>query len=185
MSRPICRLVAVLALAAAVTAGCTPAPGAPPDPFPPRPADIDIERVDPCATLTAEQRDALQVGVGRPGTAPVGGATTRACGWGSLDTPFDYSVQLIPQDAAGAVGSPEAVVGATEGYGTVQITDRVETFPLCEVLVDINDGELMRVQVQTVERQRGDGAPYPIDRVCEQAELVATEAVRNMRDQAG
>ena len=181
MSRPICRLVTVLALAAAVTAGCTPAPAAPLDPFPPRPADIDIERVDPCATLTAEQRDALQVGVGRPGTAPVGGATTRACGWGSLDTPFDYSVQLIPQDASEAVGTSNAVVGTAEGYGAVQITDQVASYPLCELLVDANEGQLMRVRARAVERRRADDSPYPIDEVCGQAGLLAAEVIRTLR----
>ena len=184
MPRSRSRSVVLAALVALVVAGCGAAPAGPPDPFPPRPADIDIERLDPCTLLSAEKRAELQVGAGQAGTAPVSGATTRACGWGSLDTPFDYSVQLIPQDAAAAVGASGAVVGTAEGYGTVQITDRRESYPLCEVLVDVNDGQLMRIQVRTVERERVTGEPYRIEETCSHARLAVGEVVRNAREQA-
>ncbi|ALE74046.1 hypothetical protein AD006_22975 [Pseudonocardia sp. EC080610-09] len=174
-------MIALMVATAATVAGCSSAPAAPPDPFPPRPAEIDIERLDPCALVGARARADLRVGTGRPATAVSSGTTTRACGWGSLDTPFDYSVQLIPQDAADAVGAPGAVVGTIAGYGTVRIVEREATYPLCEILVDVGEAQLMRIQVQTVERQRGSGAPYPVDQVCAQADAAATEALESAR----
>ncbi|MBC3191373.1 DUF3558 family protein [Pseudonocardia sp. C8] len=164
-----------------LVAGCGGPPPGPPDPFPPRPEVLDIERLEPCGLLSPQARAVFQVDEGRSGTAQLRGVTTRACGWGSLDTPFDYSVQLIPQDAAQAVGAAGTVLGSVEGYGTVRHTDREETFPLCEILVDVNEGQLLRIQVQTVERRRDNGAAYPIEQVCGQAELAAADAVRSAR----
>ncbi|MFP5072918.1 DUF3558 family protein [Pseudonocardia nantongensis] len=168
----------MLALAAAVTAGCTPAPAAPLDPFPPRPADIDIERVDPCATLSPELKRELQVGEGVAGTAPVDEMTTRACGWGNLLDGFNYTIQLIPQDAGRAVADPGTWVSTVAGFGTVTQTERADTFPLCQVLVDVNDGQTIRIQVQTTDEQT-DGAAYPVDEVCRRADRVAADAVQN------
>ena len=98
-----------------------------------------------------------------------------------MRTGYYYSVQLIPQDAAEAVGTPGAVVGVVEGYGTVQIADRVETFPLCEVLVDVNEGQLMRARAKSIIRE-GGRTPRPEDAVCRRAEDVARDAVNAARD---
>jgi hypothetical protein len=179
-SRPL-RMVAVMLAGVATAVGCSAAPAGPPDPFPPRPMEIDIERLDPCALVGPRARADLRVGTGRPATAVSRGVTTRACGWGSLDTPFDYSVQLIPQDAEEAVGVSGTVVGTVAGYGTVRIVEREDTYPLCEILVDVGDAQLMRIQVQAVERQRGSGAPYPVDQVCAQADTAVTEALQSAR----
>ena len=182
MPRSRSRSVVPSVLVALVVAGCGAAPPGPSDPFPSRPADIDIERLDPCALLSAEKRAELQVGAGQAGTAPVGGAMTRACGWLSIRTGYDYSVQFIPQNAADAVGAEGAVVDAVEGYGTVQVVDRVETYPLCEILIDVNEEQLVRVQVQTV-RHSADESPGPGGAACERGRTLAADVVRTAREQ--
>lgn len=184
MMRSLRHWVPAVVLVALALAGCSggSAPAAPPDPFPPRPAAIDIERIDPCATLTAQQLAPFGVGVEdeRAGTAPVGGVTSRACAWSNLEADFGYSVQLIPRDAAEAAGGPGTVVGAIEGYGTVQVTDRETTAPLCEIYVDVNDGQVFRIQARA-NAKRPDGSLPPIDEVCRRAEVVTAESLRTAR----
>lgn len=184
MTRSLRHWVPAVVLVALALAGCSggSAPAAPPDPFPPRPAAIDIERIDPCATLTAQQLAPFGVGVEdeRAGTAPVGGVTSRACAWANMESDYSHTVQLIPRDAAEAVGGSGTVVGAIEGYGTVRVTARETASPLCEIYVDVNDGQLMRIQVQAIA-VRPDGSSPPIDEVCQRAEVVVAEALRTAR----
>jgi hypothetical protein len=173
-SRPV---VALVLAVAAVVAGCSSAPAGPPDPFPPRPADIDIERLDPCALLGPERRVELQIGAGEPGTVQIDGTASRTCGWLSIPTGYDYSVQFIAQDAAAAAGAEGAVVGSVGGYGSVEVVARTDTYPLCEVLLDVHEGQLVRVQVQTV-RRGSPGAGDRTDAACERSRAVAGYVVQ-------
>ncbi|ALE74048.1 hypothetical protein AD006_22985 [Pseudonocardia sp. EC080610-09] len=173
-SRPV---VAVVLAVAAMVVGCSSGPAGPPDPFPPRPVDIAIERLDPCALLSDTTRSELQMGGARAGTAPVRGVSTQVCGWSSIRTGYDYSVQFLPQDAADAVGAPGTRVGVVEGYGSVRVIDRVGSYPLCEIVVDVGEARAIRARAAAITRET-DGSPRPADEVCRRAETVAADALR-------
>ncbi|MFP5023251.1 DUF3558 family protein [Pseudonocardia phyllosphaerae] len=171
-------LALVVPVVVAVVAGCGSVPAGPPDPFPPRPQAIDIERLDPCALLTPEQQEARNVGSGQAGSAVLDGATTRACSWVSIDSPLSYAAQLIPQSAVGASGEP----GTIDGYGSVRVADRVDTYPRCDVLLDVNDDQLIRIQVEAQTRPSpGDQRSYPVAEVCAAAEKTASDVLRSAR----
>ncbi|MEJ8279148.1 DUF3558 family protein [Pseudonocardia spirodelae] len=173
-------LVVVVVL---VLAGCSAGPVESAGPFPVRPQEIDVMRIDPCRTLTAEQLASRRLDEedARASRPVVGGAVTADCGWADLQTAdFGYGVQMIPQDAIEAVGSPKSTVGEIGGFGTVRITDRETTSPLCEVVVDATDGALMRIQVQAVGVDR-NGASPSIERTCAEAERLAADAIATTR----
>lgn len=184
MIYPKCVVPVVALLIAVAVVGCAgpSEPAAPPDPFPPRPQAIDIEQLDPCELLTAEQLAPLGLGSedSRSGTPQVSGLPTRACDWWNLQSDFGQSIQLIPLDAEQVVGSSGAEVGSIDGYGTVRITDRETNSPLCEIYVDVNDGQVVRIQARATA-QTPDGAPLSAEATCQRAEGVAQEALRTAR----
>ncbi|MEU6697304.1 DUF3558 family protein [Pseudonocardia sp. NPDC046786] len=173
----------ILVVAGAVLAGCSGAAEGAPDPFPPRPQPIEVMTIDPCRVLTPEQ-------LASRGLTPedshyaepvVGDATTHACGWSELWTvDFGYSAQMMPVDAARAVGGPGSRVQVVAGYGAVRNTEREDTSPMCELVVDVADGQLMRLQVQVVGR-KPDGSTPSIDEACREAELLAADALGTAR----
>lgn len=164
-------------------AGCTSAPAQPTGPFPVRPAAIEVMRLDPCRALTAEQLAArgLQDARVERFDPELSAGTSHRCSWRDLSTvDFSYAVQMIPQSAAPAVGTDGAVVGQVAGYGTVRLTEREQASPLCEILVDIADDALMRLQVQAVGVDRSGASPS-IDRTCGEADRLAADAITTLR----
>jgi hypothetical protein len=179
------RTIALMVATVATVASCSSAPAGPPDPFPLRPAEIDIERLDPCAMLSAMTRSELQVDGARADAVPVRGVMTRVCGWSSIRTGYDYSVQFLPHDAAEAVGDPRTRVGVVEGFGSVRVIDRVDSYPLCEIVVDVGEARTIRARAAAITRGT-DGSPRPVDEVCRRAETVAADALRTaVRSQTG
>lgn len=173
----------ILALAGSLLAGCSGAAEGAPDPFPPRPQPIEVMAIDPCRVLTPAQlaNRGLTPADSRYAEPVVGDATTYACGWSGLWTvDFSYSVQMMPVDAARAVGGPGSQVRVVAGYGAVRNTVREDTSPMCELVVDAADGQVMRFQVQVVGRNP-DGSPPSIDEACWEVELLASDALGTAR----
>jgi hypothetical protein len=165
-----------------VLGGCASAPVGPPDPFPPRPADIDLNRLDPCATVSPESlRDAGVDPEDRQVAAPVvGGKPTRLCDWGGYGSDFTFAVQFFPSDAASVVGADGAVVGEIEGYGTVRVTERETIAPFCEIIVDTGESQLIRTQTQAADLE-GPGPGSWIDKTCDRAVRLTAEVIRSAR----
>jgi hypothetical protein len=165
-----------------VLGGCASAPVGPPDPFPPRPADIDLAGLDPCATISAENLRAAGVDPGdRQVAAPVvGGKPTRLCDWGGYRSIFTFTVQFFPTDAASAAGADGAVVGEIEGYGTVRLTAHETVAPLCEVLVDAGENQLIRTQT-SVASPEPPGPGSWLDKTCDRSTRLTAEVIRTAR----
>jgi hypothetical protein len=174
-------LIMVVLVSVTALAGCV--AGTPDTPFPPRPQEIDISRLDPCALLPSATKAELGVRDGEPGgTTLDGGAQSRNCGWDNFDTGTSYSVQLVGIDAAAALGDGRSVE-TVGGYGAVRQIESPESAPLCALVIDINAAQMARVLV--LSTRYADGRPRPIDDVCTEAAGVATGVVETARRLAG
>ena len=183
MTRPARRRTSVLlavVVGGVVLGGCGGAD--PADVFPDRPQDIDVAGLDPCAALTTAKQAELGVETGEPGQNDVDGARARNCGWNNFDSGSSYSVQLIGIDASQALGDTRTVE-TVAGYGAVRQTQYTDSAPMCALIIDIHDGQIMRVLAQTTRWV--DGRPRPIDEVCRDASTVAADAVNEARRLAG
>jgi len=181
VARPAaCRIRSVLIALAAITllTGC--AEAAPDSPFPPRPADIDVTGIDPCAALTPAEQADRGVGPGEPGTGDLGDGPTRICGWSNFDDGYNYSVQTLPLPAAVVVGTPDSTVHVVDGYGVVQSTAFGDSFPLCSHYIDASDPHGIRVQVMATASNE-DGSIKDFDEVCGKTTLLTSQALRNLR----
>ncbi|MFP5069177.1 DUF3558 family protein [Pseudonocardia nantongensis] len=183
MARPARRRAPVLfALlgAAVVIAGCGGAePVAPPGPFPPRPADIDVLRLDPCELVTPEQRSALGVDDGEARTGRLSSGETRVCLWHNFDDGYNFTAQTVAgPSAATAAGAPDTSVESVAGYGAARTTDFGDSAPLCGLVIDAADDAAIRVQAQATGRGP-DGSRQTFDQVCAKASDVATDVIGN------
>ena len=76
-----------------VLAGCGGAGAGPANPFPPRPVTIDVDRIDPCATVSDQQRRAFGLSSGRPPEFALTPAGSRGCGWSDFADGYNFTVQ--------------------------------------------------------------------------------------------
>lgn len=182
MPRPARRRAPVLfALlgAAVVIAGCGGAePVAPPGPFPPRPADIDVSRLDPCELVTPGQAESLAVSTGRPAAVPTGTVASPGCAWSDFDEGFNFTAQTVPTPASESVGAPGTVLVTVGGFGAVQATDLGDSTPICQLVADVADNGSIRVQAQSL-RHGPDGMPRAFDQVCPRAAAFAEVVMEN------
>lgn len=175
--RPVrarCSVLLAVVAVILVVGGC--ATGEPSGPFPERPQDIDVDRLDPCALLTPELQTRLGVEPGMPSEATVDGALSRNCRWNNFDNRTGYAIQLIYYDASRAIGN--GTVDQIAGYGVVRLL-AASRIPLCGVVVDAEPDRLVRVQVsqfggsRSPEQQAAD--------VCQEATEVTLEVIREAR----
>lgn len=173
-----------------VITGCggpsEPAPAA--SVFPPRPTDLDITKISPCAAVTDVQRRRLDVGSGTPGEVVVSGVSSAACGWQNLSNGFGYNVQTIPLPADQALGEPGSKLTTVNGFGAVQNSPAEITSPgipaFCQLIVDVNEGQNIRIQVQSsdVEASTEQSAR---DDVCARVNTFASEVMKNLAAEKG
>ncbi|MEU6700065.1 DUF3558 family protein [Pseudonocardia sp. NPDC046786] len=172
-------LLVLLGIATAV-AGCSADESA--GPFPDRPRDIDVSRLDPCMLLGAPGRQVRGVGQGEADEQIVEGLAARSCSWNNFDNGRSYSVQLIGMEADRALGQGR-VVETIAGYGAVRQTEFTDSAPMCALIVDVHSGQSMRVVAQSVLDV--DGAPRPIGFVCDDAATLTAEILEGARTAQG
>ncbi|SEP94544.1 Protein of unknown function [Lentzea xinjiangensis] len=185
------RIPALLLLAVAL-AGCTAAPEqssltTPPPPppptttsvsrmdFPPRPRDVPLDAVDPCAILTAEQRMALSLD--NPPSAYVetsfGGA--KACTIRSTTSGNVARIALVLVSGADVWLSENAQVdysvSTIEGFPAITVRTP-DVHDVCNVEIDVADGQFIDVMF----RDGGNSTAVQQDHLCLGAQRVA-EAV--------
>ena len=167
-------LLVLLGIATAV-AGCS--ADEPAGPFPDRPRDIDVSRLDPCDSLTEQQLGSRGLGTGTPGTATVNGATARDCTW--IGSRIGAGVQFIPLGADAAATESGSRMLLVAGFGAVEGAPETNNGPglpaFCQIAVDAGPQQTVRVQINNGRPDTG-GDPQAIRDVCRQAEDVA-EAV--------
>jgi hypothetical protein len=179
--------VALLVVAALLTAGCTTTVEGPPPAtgvvLPPRPRDVRLEGVDPCSLLTAEQRAALgftsepHFSVSRVelfhGDVPTctvhsQGSSSAVVGVG-LVTTVGMERWLDP----GLNAQTRVVdVAAFPGVITVPISSK----SYCGVEVDVAAGQLLDVQVL----DGGSTPPIPQTSLCDRALDSAIAAMQTL-----
>lgn len=143
--------VGLLVVAVAGLVGC--ASAAPPTPasrLPPRPAELRLDQVNPCALLTPAQVHELGVGAGERGenTDELGSI---GCLWRNFpeEPDISYLARLIVRRGADyALDSTEPTqVVSIDGFSAVQTTSPyVDPKEHCLLLVDVAQGESLWVQ---------------------------------------
>lgn len=156
-------------------------------PFPDRPAAIDIARIDPCSVLSGSQRSAMGVDGGTPRTADVGvGSASRGCAWINSNEGYGYTFQTIPVGAEAALESPGSSLQVVNGFGAVQNRpDQVQGSgipPTCQLTIDVNRGQAVRVQVQSVDTQENRSEEL-LSQACDRSRTFAVDILTNLTTQ--
>jgi len=175
--------VALLVVAALLTAGCTTAvEGPPPAPtgvvLPPRPREVRLEGVDPCSLLTAEQRAALGITSeprpSRPYVALFRGEVPTCTMRGG--SPENVLVENGAVTTAGIERWREGDIAADIRPATISGFPAVIAAPrqftdYCNVEVDIATGQLLDVQYGAGTAD----APVPQTELCSRAQQAAEQ----------
>lgn len=154
------------------------------EPFPERPYALDVSRVDPCAALTDQGREELDL---RPGSANAShSGTSRVCTWSS-NHGLGYNLQTFTDDASVAIGAePTSQVITLAGFGAVQSSPPAQGtgLPFCQVVLDVADGSSLRAQLQvTPLAEHADRRT--VEGTCAQLHAAATTMLENLRTQRG
>ncbi|MBW0118452.1 DUF3558 domain-containing protein [Pseudonocardia abyssalis] len=168
-----------------VGAGAAPVPesAATDVPLPPRPRDIDIRGLDPCALLTEEQRAELGLD-GEPTydvqRSPLFDGPEPACTISGYEPALAVGVAL-PYDGLGVDAFAPARVRGTvtvlvvQGFPAVQ-ADPVGALRSCTVVVDLGPGTALNVQYRDGSGQ----PPIPTEDLCPGARAAADSAMRTL-----
>lgn len=162
-------------------------PATPPQigsPFPPRPAELPLDRMDPCALLTADgqaQLGVTQVGQGND-SDELGSA---ACQWANHGKPDNrWLVRLVTKRGAEyALASTTGVqVVQVGGFGAVQTAPPyVDPNLNCVLVVDVARGQSLNVKYSNIA---GDYPGISHEVACELDRRAAELMVRNLRSLA-
>lgn len=163
-----------------VTAGCA---AAPPSPFPPRPKNLDLSRVDLCATLTTAQQQERGTDRESPTVGTVDGQRAPTCAWIDDDTGTYFTIQIVQGSAAVDLQNPGSRVVEISGFGAVRGPNdnpdrRPGTPPFCQIPIDASDGQALRVQY---ESDVGDATnPVEQEAACDEATRLAEDTLANL-----
>ena len=189
-----CAMVAITVMALAGLAGCgtespsptgsQPAPGSQPpssSPFAPRPVELKLDTVDPCALLTGAQESQLGVPVGtRYDNSDELGSS--ACQWANHAKPDNrWLVRLIVKRGADyALGSTTGVqVVQIGGFSAVQTAAPYQDPTTnCVLVVDVAQGQSLGVQYGNAA---GDYPGINHDVACQLDRKAAELMVQNLR----
>ena len=162
----------------------SPSSSAPTVEIPPRPQDLSVEGVDPCALFTQAQRTQLAGQLGfdeppEPDTLEVDGVSMPACWVSQSAEPFNaFKLSLVTNEGIDAWLTGERNVDAwlvsIAGYPAVNYklmgTDQSE----CVTSVGVADGQQLTVDLQPLERM-------DYRKLCEITESVATMATETLK----
>jgi hypothetical protein len=181
----------LLGLAGCSSGGSSPAPTgtaapvAPPpstSPFPPRPAELKLDGVDPCALLTAAQQGQLGVEqVGQDNNSDDLGSV--ACQWGNNGGKPDnrWLARLIVKrgaDYASASTTGSQIV-QVDGFAAVQTTSPYgDPKTHCILLVDVAQGQSLWTEYDNIA---GDYPGINHDVACQLDRKAAELMVQNLR----
>lgn len=186
--------VALMVLIIAITGCADQEPRVVAGPFPPRPADLRVADLDPCATLNTEQRRALDVsgpGIGAERTG-VPTCTFRASGQRSWTV---AAMAGVPATAfsPGTVDNQGAQLGYRDprvtlvtGFGAVEFTYGVRASNYdCVLAIDAGPGSSVLVEYRdTSEEATLDRSVGSCAEGCAQAGRAASMVVETARARA-
>jgi len=152
---------------------------------PPRPAELRLDGVDPCALFTNAQLAQLQVDRKRPSkdeTPPYEGMAL--CAIDSTKPPFDnYFVTAVTNEGVEAwftgKRNVQSTLSSVAGFGaaTFWISGaQGRNADACVVSVDVAAGQQLMVDFDNDSKQT-----YTLEQLCQKAEQAAGMAVQNLR----
>ena len=185
-----------LLIVALALAGCTAAPKqssltTPPSPppvltttpsqldFPQRPRAVPLDKIDPCAVLTADQRTALSLD--NPPSAYVDPSfgSARACTIRSTTSGNVARIALVVVSGADVWLSENAqvdyTVSAIEGFAAITVRTP-DVHNVCNVEIDVADGQCLDVMF----RDGGNSTAVQQDHLCLGAQRVAEAAMASL-----
>ena len=154
--------------------------------LPPRPYELRVDGVDPCALLTPDQRSELGLD-GRPipyasetrffvGRAcSIGGYRPRAIGTNIVLVTGNDLQALIDVTPDAAVPQELSVVAVADFPGVVS---RSEIVSFCSVSVDVADDQFVNI----IFADDGEQQPIPQDQLCQEAMIVAEQALQTLKN---
>lgn len=143
-----------------------------------RPKAVDMKTLDPCSLVTPEAKTALGIRNVQPGTPdPDWGEGSKGCGTSYEDRKFIWSIDTVVNGGVERLKETEGK--ATEltelkaaGYPAYLAKGKGGTgSPQCEIFVDANDQQLLRVAVTVAL-----GMDSTVDSACERAKALAEAA---------
>ncbi|MBP2364981.1 DUF3558 family protein [Pseudonocardia parietis] len=186
MARPVRRRTPVLlasAVGVVVLAGCGGGGADQASPFPERPVSINVDLIDPCSTLSDEQRRTLGLSQGQSPEYTLTPAPSRGCAWSDFTTGYNFTVQTLPLSAEESVGAEGTRLTEVSGFGAVEATSLHDTTPICQLVIDADEARSIRVQAQSV-LYGDDGRPRDSDLICPRAAEVARAVLHSVTAQA-
>jgi Protein of unknown function (DUF3558) len=169
------------ACSSAVSGAPTPGPTAPQ--LPPRPRELRIDGLDPCATLTTGQVQSL--GVRFYSADPPTGNLGPSCDWNhSPAEPVEsYTVDVNTRGGVElAFGQPELDIITVAGFGAVTTPGRYSSGEReCIVNIDVAPGQALQVGYF----YNGSTAPMTHEIACQKARNAAEMAMQTIQAKSG
>ena len=174
------RATLLITVLTAVLASCSSSstrPGGQPLVFPPRPAEISIEKAGNCTVLSKEQQKQLKIFDARASMNTVNGQPSPGCTLLGREG-IDFNTQTIPVGAEIAVRTPNSEVLSVNGFGAVRDipVNSLGPTPLCQIAIDAAQGKTIRVQASATPRMELE-PPELCRRATEAASMVMTTLV--------
>jgi hypothetical protein len=185
-----------LLIVAMALAGCTAAPQqssltTPPPPpppptttpsqldFPQRPREVPLDKVDPCAVLTADQRMALSLDNPPSAYVEPSFGSAKACTIRSTTSGNVARIALVLASGADVWLSDNAqvdyTVSAIEGFAAITVRTP-DVHDVCNVEIDVADGQFLDVMF----RDGGNSTAVQQDHLCLGAQRVAEAAMASL-----
>jgi len=154
--------------------------------LPPRPKEIKIDSVDPCALLTKPQSSELKVDKAKAGTSKSDaypGAKECVFSVFRQEPYYDYAILLVTSEGVDSwftkKRNAEVKEAAVEGFGAAVFhfpgTSDKNAFE-CTTAVDVADGQQLQVDMHLTSR----GA-FTQDQICQMSEEAAAMAVTTLQ----
>lgn len=181
---PAARRTALGVVSAAAIVGLTScmsqSPGPAGDPAPPaRPAAVDVGGRHPCELLDTAQRSDLDLRDGKVDDATIGDLPAPTCGYLGSDEPVDVNLQFIPVPVSRLLSDPRAVTIDVAGYRAAETVYPSDSYPSCEVGVDIDDSTSLRAQAMATSSNLRRSGMTDSD-LCARARAVVSAALSSL-----
>lgn len=150
--------------------------------LPPRPATVELDGVDPCELLTAEQQAELRVESARRSPHPMDHFHVRPCDFekGAPAPMYSYGIAPVTTEGADYWLAPERNVDTqfttVDGFTAVAYRLKGTGGAGCSMAVDVAEGQMLLVDMQPITRNTFDQSQQ-----CDMAKKAAESAVRTLR----
>ncbi|TCP54159.1 uncharacterized protein DUF3558 [Tamaricihabitans halophyticus] len=148
--------------------------------LPERPGDLPVAGIEPCALITEQQANELQMDRIAAGTERIKEFGTRACRVvKDREQPY-YSYLIMPVPSSGAdqvlQNNPETQLTEVGGFPTVATRPVGVSDVACDMAVDVADGQMVYVMIDPISDNTFDQ-----NQLCDMAKAAAEAAVATLK----